>query len=43
MLMQSAQPSAGSTAHDGYRVGDAGYRRITVALFAAGVATFALI
>ena len=27
----------------GYRVGDAGYRRITVALFAAGVATFALI
>jgi YNFM family putative membrane transporter len=43
MLMQSAQRSAGSTAHDGYRVGEAGYRRITVALFAAGVATFALI
>jgi MFS transporter, YNFM family, putative membrane transport protein len=29
--------------HDGYRVGEAGYRRITVALFAAGVATFALL
>ena len=29
--------------HDGYRVGEAGYRRITAALFAAGVATFALI
>jgi MFS transporter, YNFM family, putative membrane transport protein len=43
MLMQSAQPSTGSTAHVGYRVGEAGYRRITVALFAAGVATFALI
>jgi YNFM family putative membrane transporter len=27
----------------GYQVGEAGYRRITVALFAAGVATFALI
>jgi MFS transporter, YNFM family, putative membrane transport protein len=29
--------------HDGYRIGEAGYRRITAALFAAGVATFALI
>jgi YNFM family putative membrane transporter len=29
--------------HDGYRIGGAGYRRITAALFAAGVATFALI
>jgi MFS transporter, YNFM family, putative membrane transport protein len=29
--------------HDGYRVGEPGYRRITAALFAAGVATFALI
>jgi YNFM family putative membrane transporter len=28
---------------EGYQVGEAGYRRITVALFAAGVATFALI
>ena len=43
MLMQSAQPSARPTAHVGYRVGEAGYRRITVALFAVGVATFALI
>jgi len=29
--------------HLGHRVGESGYRRITVALFAAGVATFALI
>jgi YNFM family putative membrane transporter len=43
MLMQSAQPSTGSTPHEGYRVGEAGYRRITVALFAAGLATFALL
>ncbi len=27
----------------GFRVGEAGYRRVTVALFAAGVATFALL
>ena len=32
-----------SPAYEGYRVGESGYRRITVALFAAGVATFALI
>lgn len=30
-------------AHDGYRAGDREYRRISVALFAAGVATFALL
>jgi MFS transporter, YNFM family, putative membrane transport protein len=42
-VMRSAQRPASSTAHDGYRVGEGGYRRITVALFAAGVATFALI
>ena len=35
MLTQSAQPSAGPAAHVGYRVGEAGYRRITVALVAA--------
>jgi YNFM family putative membrane transporter len=29
--------------HQGYRVGETGYRRIVVALFAAGVATFALL
>jgi YNFM family putative membrane transporter len=29
--------------HDGYRVGEPGYRRIAAALFAAGVATFALL
>ncbi len=29
--------------HEGYRVGEAGYRRIAVALFAAGVTTFALL
>jgi YNFM family putative membrane transporter len=39
----SAPTSTPPTNHDGYRVGEAGYRRITVALFAAGVATFALI
>jgi MFS transporter, YNFM family, putative membrane transport protein len=36
-------PSATRQPHEGYRVGESGYRRITVALFAAGVATFALI
>ena len=30
-------------APQGYRTGEAGYRRITVALFAAGMATFALL
>ena len=30
-------------AHDGYRAGSAAYRRISVALFAAGLATFALL
>jgi YNFM family putative membrane transporter len=29
--------------HEGYRIGEAGYRRVTIALFAAGVATFALL
>jgi MFS transporter, YNFM family, putative membrane transport protein len=43
MLMQSAQRPACVTPHDGYRIGETGYRRITVALFASGVATFALI
>ena len=43
MLTQSAQPSTRPTGHDGYRVGETGYRRITVALFAAGLATFALL
>ena len=37
-------PPAGPTGQaDGYRVGDAGYRRVTGALFAAGMGTFALI
>jgi YNFM family putative membrane transporter len=35
--------SAPRPAQEGYRVGEAGYRRVTVALFAAGVATFALL
>src|SRR5438874_936926 len=36
--------SAGSSPiSEGYRTGDAQYRRIAVALFAAGVATFALL
>jgi MFS transporter, YNFM family, putative membrane transport protein len=34
---------AGSAPHAGYRAGEPGYRRITVALFAAAVATFALL
>jgi YNFM family putative membrane transporter len=39
----SLPPSPGARHSEGYRLGEAGYRRITVALFAAGVATFALI
>jgi YNFM family putative membrane transporter len=34
---------APTTPHAGYRLGDPGYRRIAWALFAAGVATFALL
>ncbi|NYD43136.1 MFS transporter [Nocardioides panaciterrulae] len=34
---------AAATRHDGYRAGEAGYRQIATALFAAGVATFALL
>jgi YNFM family putative membrane transporter len=34
---------AGTSDGAGYRVGEAGYRRVVVALFAAGVATFALL
>jgi YNFM family putative membrane transporter len=33
----------GTSRHEGYRSGEPGYRRIAVALFAAGVATFALL
>ncbi len=36
-------PATPPTRWEGYRVGEAGYRRITVALFAAGVTTFALV
>src|SRR3984885_11647945 len=32
-----------TTGYEGYRAGQPGYRRIAVALFAAGVATFALL
>ena len=39
----SPPPSVPLRHSEGYRVGEAGYRRITVALFAAGIATFALI
>jgi YNFM family putative membrane transporter len=38
-----AHPALPSAASECYRPGDSGYRRITVALFAAGVATFALL
>jgi YNFM family putative membrane transporter len=33
----------GTGRHEGYRSGEPGYRRVAVALFAAGVATFALL
>jgi MFS transporter, YNFM family, putative membrane transport protein len=36
-------PPSRPAEHPGHRVGEAGYRRITGALFAAGLATFALI
>lgn len=36
-------PALPSPRSEGHRVGDPGYRRIAVALFAAGVATFALL
>lgn len=38
----AARVAAGDGRHEGYRPGDRAYRRIAVALFAAGVATFAL-
>ena len=41
--MQPARPPVPVQDHVGHRVGEPGYRRITAALFAAGVATFALI
>ena len=36
-------PATGRTRHHGYQPGQPGYRRISVALFAAGMATFALL
>jgi MFS transporter, YNFM family, putative membrane transport protein len=39
----SASPALPFPRHEGYRAGEPGYRRIAVALFAAGVATFALL
>ena len=41
--MHPAPPPTRAAEHVGHRVGEPGYRRITVALFAAGLATFALI
>jgi MFS transporter, YNFM family, putative membrane transport protein len=38
-----AGPDRPAPGHAGYRAGEPGYRRIAVALFAAGVATFALL
>jgi YNFM family putative membrane transporter len=43
MTTDSRPTTTGPLPHEGYRVGEAGYRRITLALFAAGVATFALL
>jgi YNFM family putative membrane transporter len=40
---KTAQSLPRTDPHEGYRSGDPGYRRIAVALFAAGVATFALL
>lgn len=39
----SSHDGVGPSSDGGYRVGDAAYRRVTLALFVAGVATFALI
>ena len=39
----AAGPAVPFPRHEGYRAGEAGYRKIAVALFAAGVATFALL
>src|SRR5215472_10971164 len=38
-----ASPALARPGNAGYRAGEPGYRRIAVALFAAGVATFALL
>jgi MFS transporter, YNFM family, putative membrane transport protein len=38
-----ASPALACPGNEGHRVGEPGYRRIAVALFAAGVATFALL
>jgi YNFM family putative membrane transporter len=45
LMPQRLPPPASSRSmhHAGYRIGESGYRRITVALSAAGVATFALL
>jgi YNFM family putative membrane transporter len=40
---KTAQPAPRTARHEGYRFTDPGYRKIAVALFAAGVATFALL
>jgi MFS transporter, YNFM family, putative membrane transport protein len=42
-MVTSRAPSTATTQFAGHRVGTAGYRRIVTALFAAGVATFALL
>ena len=41
--MTELRPVRSAVGHEGYGTGESGYRRISVALFAAGVATFALI
>jgi MFS transporter, YNFM family, putative membrane transport protein len=40
--IRDSKAAASERQHEGYRPGDPAYRRIAVALFAAGVATFAL-
>jgi YNFM family putative membrane transporter len=41
--MTELRPVRSAVGHEGYGTGESGYRRISIALFAAGVATFALI
>jgi len=43
VTLTDLRPHFGTTPHEGYRHGERGHRQISAALFAAGVATFALL
>ena len=43
VTLTDLRPDLGAGRHDGYRHGERGHRQISAALFAAGVATFALL